>query len=162
MAVLAGHAAAGAITGLDPHGHLRPVAASTSTPFSYSRLESGVQIHVGAVTKNIIFYGSKTVRVNTNLGANYWNYPSLVVTDKPDAIAFETRDTPDTLTLESPALRVVITKSTGAVTFMDTNGKVYTQEKADAPQTLKKIEISGAPTYEAANTFLLKARRTMV
>ncbi len=145
-------------TGLDANGHLLSVApsATASSAFSYTPVEGGVQVRVGAVTKNIIFYGPKTVRVNTTLGESYWKHPSIVVTDTPDAIAFKTRETPQALTLESPALHIVIDKTTGAVTFKTANGKVYTQEKQDAPQTLTKASISGAPTYEARNTFTLK------
>ena len=145
-------------TGLDANGHLTSIApsAASSSAFSYTPVEGGVQVRVGAITKNIIFYGPKTVRINTTLGENYWKHPSIVVTDTPDAIAFKTRDTPQALILESPALHIVIDKTTGAVTFKNANGKVYTQEKQDAPQTLTKASISGAPTYEARNTFTLK------
>ncbi|EGF89956.1 alpha-glucosidase 2 [Asticcacaulis biprosthecium C19] len=156
LAGLAGNGQAQAVTGLDTRGHLVAVASPAATQFAFSRLEHGVQVRVGSVTKNIIFYGPRTVRVNANLGENYWKYPSLVVTDQPDAVDFDVRETPESLTLVSPSLQVVIAKSTGAVTFMDARGKVYTQEKLAAPQKLNKIEISGAPTYEASNTFTLK------
>ena len=158
LAVLAASAgaAAKAPAGLDANGHMMPVAASPSSAFSHSPIEHGVQIRVGGMTKNVIFYGPETVRVNTTLAGNFWRHPSIVVTGKPAAIAFKTRDGADTLTLESKLLHIVIDKTSGALTFRDANGKVYTRERQAAPQTLKKIEISGAPTYEAENTFTLK------
>lgn len=155
LAMLAGGAAAHAPAGLDTNGHLMAIA-STEAPFSYARLEHGVQIRAGGMTKNVIFYGPSTVRVNTTLGANFWRHPSIVVTGRPAAIAFRTRENAATLTLESKLLRIVIDKATGALTFKDANGKIYTQEDQAAPQTLKKIDIAGAPTYEARNTFTLK------
>lgn len=142
-------------TGLDTNGHLASVTSGAQA-FSYTRIDGGVQIRVGRETKNIIFYGPELVRVNTTLGENYWRHPSLVIIDKPETISFKTREAPDTLVLTGPALDVFIDKATGAVTFKDLAGKVYTQEKRAAPQTLKKVEISGAPTYEAENTFTLK------
>jgi alpha-D-xyloside xylohydrolase len=155
LAVLAGNAEATLPAGLDANGHLMPVAV-TAAPFSYSLIEHGVQVRVGGVTKNVIFYGPATVRVNTTLGENFWRHPSIVVTHKPAAIAFTTRDNAGTLTLESNRLHVVIDKSTGAITFKDAKGKIYTRENQTAPQTLKKVEVAGAPTYEAQNTFTLK------
>lgn len=155
LAMLAGSAHAAPLAGLDANGHLLPVAAATSA-FSYAPIAHGVQVRVGGVTKNVIFYGPATVRVNTTLGENYWRHPSIVVTHAPAAVAFTTRDGADSLTLESKRLRIVIDKSTGAITFQDAQGKIYTQEKRSAPQTLKKIELAGAPTYEARNTFTLK------
>jgi alpha-D-xyloside xylohydrolase len=160
LAVLAANANADAKppVGLDANGHMMPVAAAapSSPAFSYSLVEHGVQVRVGGMTKNVIFYGPATVRVNTTLAENFWRHPSIVVTGKPAAIAFKTRDGADTLTLESKQLHIVIDKSSGALTFKDAKGKVYTRESRAAPQTLKKIEISGAPTYEAQNTFSLK------
>jgi alpha-D-xyloside xylohydrolase len=158
LIALAGSASAAAPTGLDANGHLVSVApnAASSSGFSSAPIAGGVQVHIGAVTKNIIFYGPKTVRVNTTLGESYWKHPSIVVTDTPDAMAFKTRETAQALVLESQALHIIIDKATGAITFKDASGKVYTQEKRDTPQTLTKTEISGAPTYEARNTFTLK------
>ncbi len=155
LAVLAGSADAKPPTGLDANGHLMQVAVAAA-PFSYSLIEHGVQVRVGGMTKNVIFYGPATVRVNTTLAENFWRHPSIVVTRKPAAIAFVTRDNADTLTLESKLLHIVIDKSTGAITFKDAKGKVYTRENQAAPQTEKKIDVAGAPTYEARNTFTLK------
>jgi alpha-D-xyloside xylohydrolase len=155
LAILAGSADAKPPAGLDANGHLMQ-AAAPATPFSYTLIEHGVQVRVGAVTKNVIFYGPATVRVNTTLGENFWRHPSIAVTGKPAAVAFKTRDGADSLTLESRQLHIVIDKSSGALTFKDASGKVYTRENRAAPQTLKKIEVAGAPTYEASNTFTLK------
>jgi alpha-D-xyloside xylohydrolase len=146
-------------TGLDANGHLAPAATAASKPaagFSFVLMRDGVQVRVAGVTKNILFYGPKTVRVNTTLGENFWRHPSIVVTGKPVAVPFTTRDSAAALTLESKSLRVAIDKTTGAITFKDAQGKVYTQEKQSAPQALKKIEVAGAPSYEAQNTFTLK------
>ncbi|MEO7576088.1 MAG: TIM-barrel domain-containing protein [Massilia sp.] len=155
LAFLTGSAEAATPAGLDANGHLVTVAAPAA-PFSYSPIEHGVQIRVAGVTKNVIFYGPATVRVNTTLGENFWRHPSIVVTHKPAAVAFTTRDEATTLTIESKRLRIVIDKASGALTFKDAKGKVYTRENQAAPQTLKKIDVAGAPTYEAQNTFTLK------
>jgi alpha-D-xyloside xylohydrolase len=157
LTVLAASATAKPPAGLDANGHLAAAAGNpAATPFSYTLLEHGVQVRVGNVTKNVIFHGTRTVRVNSTLGENYWRHPSLVVTRKPAAVAFKTRDSAGSVTLEGKQLHVVIDKATGALTFKDARGKVYTQENQAAPQTLKKIAVTGAPTYEASNTFTLK------
>ncbi|WP_242733714.1 alpha-glucosidase domain-containing protein [Xanthomonas translucens] len=143
-------------TGLDARGHLRAVATGRGESFAYMRLEQGVQVRIGQIAKNVIFYGPQTVRVNANLGENYWTAPSLAVTGKSQRIAFTTSETADTLTLQSARLRVEISKKTGALRFLDAAGKLYTEENRDAPQILKKVVVSGAPTFEAANRFTLR------
>ena len=147
---------AAAPTGLDAHGHLLAVSRPDSPAFMYTRLGSGVQFHLGGVTKNVIFYAPGTVRVNANLGRNYWTAPSLVVIQKPQPVRFTLAETGTTLALVGAKLRVEISKATGAVRFLAPNGGLYTEEKSDTPQSLKQINISGAPTYEAENTLTLQ------
>ncbi|MEO8374213.1 MAG: TIM-barrel domain-containing protein [Sphingomonas bacterium] len=145
-----------AATGLDANGHLKAVPLPAAQRFAYARLANGVQVRVGEITKNVIFYAPDTVRVNANLGRNYWTARSIVVTTKPRPVAFTMGDTARALTLTSAKLRIEIDKATGALRFFDRNGKLYTEEQAATPQTLKVATISSAPTYEAQNSFTLR------
>jgi alpha-D-xyloside xylohydrolase len=143
-------------TGLDSNGHFQAIALPTGTAFAFARLTSGVQWRVGGVTKQVIFYGSGTVRVNATLGENHWTAPSLAVIGRPQPIAFSITESSGALTIRSAKLSMEINKATGAVRFFDAKGNLYTEEKADAPQTLKKMTIAGAPTLEARNVFRLR------
>ncbi|WAC46843.1 PA14 domain-containing protein [Asticcacaulis sp. SL142] len=156
LALMSGVALAAAPSGLDANGHLMGVVAPSEAGFTFTRLTNGVQVRYAGVTKNIIFYGPEAVRVNANLGQNFWTAPSLVVIDKPDPIAFDIRETATALTIVSKKLTIVVDKRSGALTFTDEAGKVYTSERARQPETLKPVEISGAPTYEVSNSFNLK------
>ncbi len=144
------------VTGLDSAGHLQSVTSSTNGAFSFTKLENGVQLTVDGVTKNVIFYGPDTVRVNANLGKNHWKNPSIVVTGKPAAVKFEVKDGTDALMIVSPKLVIKADKTTGALTFLRPDGSVYTSEKTADPETIKEVTISGEPSYEAENTFTLK------
>jgi alpha-D-xyloside xylohydrolase len=142
-------------TGLDARGHFR----ATSLPsdgFAYTRLRQGVQFRVNGVSKNLIFYAPETVRVNATLGANYWTAASLVVTALPQAIPFSISETPETLSILGQKLRIEVDKTSGALRFFDRAGRLYASEKAGAPQTLKKVLVSAAPTYEVQNTLTLQ------
>jgi alpha-D-xyloside xylohydrolase len=143
-------------TGLDGNGHLLSVTSPPQPSFLFERLQNGIQFHLNGVTKNVIFYGPATVRVNANLGKSYWSNPSIVVIGKPAAVAFHIKDTPARLQIVSKDLQVTVNKATGALTFMDATGRIYTQEHATAPQSLKRVEEAGFPTYEASNSFTLK------
>lgn len=79
---------AAAPTGLDQAGQMQSVGTAPKEGFSFTRLENGVQLHVNGVTKNVIFYGPATVRVNANLGRTFANQPSIVVVEKPAAVPF--------------------------------------------------------------------------
>jgi alpha-D-xyloside xylohydrolase len=54
-------------TGLDQVGQMRPLVKAAADGFSFVRLENGVQLRANGVTKNILFYGPTTVRVNENI-----------------------------------------------------------------------------------------------
>jgi len=143
-------------SGLDRHGHLQAVETAGEGGFTCTALENGVQLHVNGLTKNVIFYGPLTVRVNENLGRSCWEHPSIVVVAKPAAVPFKVQETAETVTIVSANLQIRADKKTGALTFMDAAGKILTKERDDNHAEIKQVEISGAPTYEVTNTFTLK------
>jgi len=147
-------ARAAAPTGLTPEGQLKPIAAATDG-FSFIRLESGVQLRVNGLTKNVLFYGPGTVRVNANPGRTFTVQPSLVVVAPPAAVPFQILDSAETLTLVSDRLRIRADKKTGALAFLGADGRDIVREHADHPAEMKAVTISGAPTYEVTQTFTL-------
>jgi alpha-D-xyloside xylohydrolase len=142
-------------TGLDKAGQLQPVIQSPGDSFAFVRLENGVQLRAGGVTKNILFYGSNTVRVNANLGETFTAQPSIVVVGTPAPVQFTVKESDDALTITSPKLRIVADKKSGAVAFYRTDGQLITRERAENSIELKKVMISGAPTYDAKQSFTL-------
>lgn len=154
LAAFAAGLASAAPTGLDPRGHLLAVTPAADG-FAYTRLEHGVQLRVAGLTKNLVLYGPGIVRVNASPGANHWEQPSLAVVASPAAVAFTIEETADTFTLATEQLRLRADKRTGALTFLAADGRVLTRERAEQPYTIKPVTISGAPTYEVAQTFTL-------
>lgn len=147
---------AAAPTGLDAAGQLAPLGAAPATgKFSATRLPSGVQIRVGNLVKNVLFYGPEIVRVSVNAGTTFAPQPSLSVIAKPATAPFEMKDEPATLTLVSARLQVVVNKQTGALTFLRPDGAEITRERTENPAEVKEVTISNAPTYEVRQTFTL-------
>ncbi len=143
-------------TALDANGHIIGVVDNKTEAFAYQRLTNGLQFQLGNTTKTLIFYGPQTVRVNTHLGRNYWQNPSIVVTAKPQVVPFQIESSPETLTLKAAQLHIQVNTTSGAVTFKDPNDRTIVEETRNQPQTLKPVNIAGAPTYEVQNTFRLK------
>jgi alpha-D-xyloside xylohydrolase len=143
-------------SGLDTYGSLQSVIPAASKDFAFTRLENGVQFRVNGVTKNVIFYGPNTVRVNANLGKSHWTAPSIVVIGKPSAVRFDLKEDASSLTVLSKQIRVVADKKSGALSFLRADGTLYTRERAEQPHTIKPMMVENAPTYEVENTFTLK------
>ena len=148
-------AVAPAASGLDKNGHLLSLPFAARDGFGFVRLQHGVQFRIGGITKSVIFYGPDTVRVNATLGENHWTSPSLVVVGKPARVEFELEENADTLTIRSASLRIAIDRKTGALSFMDRTGRLYTRE-SEQPQSVKPVEMAGVPSYEVENRFILK------
>ena len=152
-----GTAGQAAPVGLDKNGHLEKVGGAVGQHgFLCVQLENGVQLQIGDRVKNVIFYGPSTVRVNENLGMNYWDYPSIVVVSRPAKVPFEVQNSSGRVSIVSDQLTIQVDKKTGALTFLDASGRELTKERAELPSEIKPVEISGAPTYEVANSFTLK------
>ncbi|NYE63162.1 alpha-D-xyloside xylohydrolase [Duganella sp. 1224] len=141
---------------LDALGRLQALHAPASTEFRFQRVANGVQFQLNGVTKSVIFYSPSVVRVNANLGASYWEHPSLVVIRRPQDVAFALRDQGVALELVGARLRLTIDKHSGAIAFADGDGRALTREDAATPQTITPRTISGAPTYEVENRLTLK------
>ena len=116
---------------MDAAGQLQVVPAAQKDGFSFDRLESGVQFRANGITKNVIFYGPGTVRVNANLGQPYTKQPSLVIVAKPAQMAFTVEESSTSLAIDSKALHIVVDKETGALTFLGADGKELTRERAE-------------------------------
>jgi alpha-D-xyloside xylohydrolase len=145
-------------TGTNTAGQLQltgELASAKAQSFAFTRLQNGVQLRVGDVVKNVLFYGPDIVRVNASLGQSYTTQPSLVVVLTPPAVPLKLRDSGATLEVATDSLRVLADKTTGALTFLRADGSVITKERADRPAEIKQVTISDAPTYDVKQTFTL-------
>lgn len=143
-------------SGVDANGQLQVVVKPGTSDFEFSRLQDGIQFRVNGIVKNVIFYGPNIVRVNSNLGQSYAIHPSLVVVENPAQISFTVKDSTASITIISEKLRIEVSKKTGVLTFFDAKGKLLNREQADNPQSIKRVMISGAPTYEVSHSFQLE------
>jgi alpha-D-xyloside xylohydrolase len=164
LALLTTTAFAALPTGTNTAGQLQLTSQLTTTKpesFAFTPLQNGVQLRVGDVVKNVLFYGPGIVRVNASLGQAHTAHPSLTVVLTPPAVPFEVTDTAADLQLSTASLRVVVDKKTGSLTFLRPDGSVITRERADRPAEIKQVAISGAPTYEVKQTFTLAADESL-
>jgi alpha-D-xyloside xylohydrolase len=148
-------------TGLDAVGQLQSVCPPSTKAFSFCRLDAGLQFRADGLTKNVVFYGPGTVRVNANPGRPHTRQPSLVVVAEPVAVPFTLEESPQSLVLASEALRVVVNKESGALTFLRADGALLAQERASHPSRIEEVTLSGAPTYEVRHTFTLAADESL-
>jgi len=144
-----------AATGLSANGQMKVVVPAAPNGFSFIRLESGVQFCCRGITKNVLFYGPGTVRINTNLGRTHTDKPSLSVIGSPAAVAFTLRDLPESLEVVSTKLRILADKRTGALIFLGPDGNVLTRERAEHADEIKEVSFAKVPSYEIRHSFTL-------
>ncbi len=107
--------AAAQVTGLDEAGQLSPAGDASTPGFQIIRLQSGVQLRIDGLAKNIVFYAPDIARISANLGETFTRQPSLAVIAKPAAIAFQVKDFAATVEIHTARLRIVADKKTGAL-----------------------------------------------
>ena len=150
------------VSELDPQGFLKPEVKRVKDGFGFERMENGIQIRVGDVYKNIVFYGPKTVRVNSSSGKSYWKHPSLVVVTEPASPRLGINEDNDAITIRSGnELVIKVDKKTGSLSFYRPDKTLILAENAEQPISIKQVDISGAPTYEVTQRFILKDRESL-
>ena len=123
--------------------------------FHWRRVAEGVQFRVDGLTKGVLFYGPGLVRVTAHLGVAHTAQPSLAVVARPRPVALDVRDQADRLELIGPGLQVSVDKRSGALSFLDGEGRLLTRERDRVPTELRQVEIAGAPSYTLAQHFSL-------
>lgn len=145
---------------LDAAGQLRalPMQAPTQVHeggFAWQRVAEGVQFRLGGMTKSVLFYGPGLVRVAAHLGQAHTTQPSLVVVARPKPVAFDVRESADTLAIVGPGVRVTADKRSGALAFFAADGRLLTRERDQSPTELQRVQIAGSPSYALTQTFTL-------
>ncbi|HCE45175.1 MAG TPA: glycoside hydrolase [Lentisphaeria bacterium] len=161
MALLASSFEARSESGLGDFGQLKPVVTPGKTGFAYKEIEGGIQLRVGGMYRNVIFYGERTVRVNSNPGVSYWKHPSLTVVAAPIAPDLKIADVGNKLKINSPKIIIEVNKDSGALSFFRQDGFPILSEKNDAPMEARLVDISNAPTYEVYQRFVLKKNESI-
>ena len=123
--------------------------------FAWRLVAEGLQFRLGGLTKAILFYGPGLVRVAAHLGEAHSTQPSLVVVARPRAVALEVQESADKLSVTGPSLRVEVDKRSGALAFHGPDGRLLTRERDREPTELRRVEISGSPSYALTQTFTL-------
>lgn len=141
---------------LDAAGQLRALPMDGPPDgFGWRRVAEGLQFRSSGLTKSVLFYGPGLVRVAAHLGQAHTTQPSLVVVARPQAVAFDVKETGDQLALTGAGLRITVDKRSGALAFFAADGRLLTREREQAPIELKQVEIAGSPSYTLTQTFTL-------
>jgi len=78
---------------------------------------------------------------------------SLVVNNKWDYPAFKLAETKTTFVITTTRLKVIVNKSTNAVTYTDLKGNEITSETANDNKTITPATIAGISTYNVSTQF---------
>lgn len=141
---------------LDAAGQLRALPMEPPQGgFAWQRVAEGLQFRVGELTKSVLFYGPGLVRVAAHLGQTHTAQPSLVVVARPKPVAFDVRESADSLAIAGPGMRVTVNKRSGALAFFGADGKLLTRERETAPTELQRVQLAGGPSYALTQTFTL-------
>jgi alpha-D-xyloside xylohydrolase len=81
------------------------------------------------------------------------NNESLVVLPKAGNVPFEVAESAGLVVLSTAAVTVEVSKETGVVCFLDTDGNVILQEKDKGGKVFKAMQVDGVKGYELQQVF---------
>lgn len=92
------------------------------------------RLHIGFLSETV-------VRITMTDGKPFRNVPSLIVTAQADFAGFNTSETKATIEITTPAMKLVVSKETGAISYFDSAGKLLLREPDRGGKTLtpKKV-----------------------
>ena len=93
------------------------------------------------------------VRVSATPERKFSARPSLMVVPQAGYRDFRLSETDAAVVAESPALRVEVDKTTGAIRFLDASGRELLAEQAGGGKTFEPIEVEGKKEYSVRQVF---------
>jgi alpha-D-xyloside xylohydrolase len=116
---------------------MTPPAFAAPTPVtSFQKQPDGLLLTCNPGTLRLRLIDEQTLRVTYAPSVTLPELKSLAVippspSTRREPIAFTVRETPESITLETPTLRAKVDRATGALTFLDSSDKPLLQEKPD-------------------------------
>ena len=104
------------------------------------RTASGLFLTSASGTLAIEPWSDRIVRVRFHRKRDWAGSYNPAVIGKAQASTWDVAETADAIVLSTPAMKVRITRASGAIAFLDAAGKVITEETTDHPRTLPGAE----------------------
>lgn len=90
----------------------------------------------------ITFITDSIARITTTQGRDFVDKPSRIVTAQPGKVSFDLRENSEEYTLSTRALTITINKTTGALAFRDSTGKLFVRESDRGGRSLTSKPIT--------------------
>lgn len=97
--------------------------------------------------------GDELVHVSATPDKNFPADSSLIIVPGIKTAPFTVQDAPDSITLSTNTLKVVVSKSNGGIKFKDKNGKTILAEKSGGGKAFTPIEVEGTKGYAVRQIF---------
>jgi alpha-D-xyloside xylohydrolase len=112
------------------------ISSAGAAPPAVERQAHGALIRFDAGTLRLEVWSDRVVRLSYAPGSAIPATQSLSVIASPADIPFQFKETPDAVELSTRALRAVVNKGTGLVSFRDLSGRAIVEEKGPRESTV--------------------------
>ncbi len=122
---------------------------------SFEKQPDGLILDLPAGKLKVQVLTDSIIHVVYAVGNSFPQRQSLVVPDKSrPAAEWQLTESPDTFLIQTGKIQAKISRSTGAITFLDRAGKIILQEADGGGRTMTKGKVQGEETYHAGQAFL--------
>ncbi len=105
----------------------------TAKKLNYTMTPTGIIYKINGVTKQIQYYDDYALRVTVSKSDAPDTNTSLVVIQKPETADWHVKETGNSLFIQTPSIKIEISKRTGAIKFSNNNDELFIKENAEKP-----------------------------
>jgi len=104
--------------------------------------QAGAVVFVdGEIRLRIVFVNESVARVTQTQGKSFQHKPSLIAIASAGFAGFTIKEKSESFEVSTPSLKLVVSKSTGAIAYFDGNGKLLVCEPARGGKTLSPKKV---------------------
>ena len=109
--------------------------------FSVENSTGSIVLTDGNKRLRIFFVTEAIARITLTEGKEFQTKPSLIVASTSRFSGFNLRETSEAFEISTPALKLIVSKATGAISYFDSSGKLFLREPERGGKTLvsKKV-----------------------
>lgn len=109
--------------------------------FTVESNQGAIALVAGDTRLRILFVTESIARITVTVGKEYKSEPGLIVCATSRFDDYEFEDAGDVFRISTPALRLVVTKTSGAIAYFDATGRLLLREPVRGGKTLtpKKV-----------------------
>jgi alpha-D-xyloside xylohydrolase len=112
----------------------------------------GITLKVNNGTLRLQVWDDRIIRVTFTVGDQLPSDNSLAVIGKPQNVQWQLRQTDSQIDIKTNSIEAEVDRQSGAIVFLDADGKVFLSEPSDGGREMDPISVAGKSTWKVTQS----------